>query len=536
MHLPATRWMVRTVLLIVLAIIPLARASAAEIVFTGADGPSWVPLPLQPGNHKLTLACVFAAAPGVRNARVALIASPGRGQSARVRLPRAGTAIKGVRFRSLRVRGSVVLALPPQASQCAMITTGSVFLLPLPSPTPTPTPDLPPNDPPSDPPSDPTPPSDELLSVADFHYLGTARLPQAAVGRSTGFATGLLAARNVGGTLHFFSDTHIYSNGELYEFTVPHFATSGTRPDALLVKEWGSIYGDKRVKADLTPYGNGVPVNGIFWDEARQGLWWAYAEPYNTLNRGAPTIGFTKFHSDGTIQPFDALKLHENTHWVRGGVLKVPPAYVPLLGGRELAAGFGGYYSIIGGGSWGPALTVFDPANPQSRQTVLGYPVDTDTRVVRPGDYWIASPGWLGVTPATGQPGSWTGADEIGGETSAGSAVFLNLPAGRGLLIWASHGVGRIGYDAGAITAEQRRNRLYIYDPEDLVAVHRNEMPMSLTPKAVTDWPTVPGFSGRVAGVAVDPNDPATLYIVETYAYHAGVEFYPVIHKYRVGS
>ena len=404
--------------------------------------------------------------------------------------------------------------------------------------TPTPVPPTP------IPTSTPFQPAANILSPDQFLYLGSAILPQSALGRSTGFEVGLLASRKVGTELRFFNDTHIYSYGELYEFRVPSFSTSAPFPPVESVKEWGSVYGRSRVDSNNVPYESGPPVNGLFWDSVRQGLWWAYGEPYNTQNRNAPSVGFSAFSADGNISPQSALRLHPNdqaNHWTRGCVTQIPSRYADALGGRRLAAGCGGYYSIIAGGSWGPAITAFDPNAPQDRVVLLGYPVSSERRAPRPGDYFIAESagagsGWMGPNP-NGSAGKWTGADEIGGETSAGSVLFLDLNVGRGVMFWASQGTGRIGYDSGAITSTGRKNRLYVYDPEKLLQVYRGERDLAIEPEYFIDWPTPGGFlEGRVAGIAQDPDDSSVFYMLQTGAIQSGPEFYPVIHKYRLTS
>ncbi len=389
--------------------------------------------------------------------------------------------------------------------------------------------------------SPPPPPVAGVLQSDQFVYEGTALLPQNAVGNSTGFEVGLLGVRRVAGELRIFNDTHIYTTGALYEAKVSGFATASPFPSVQVVQELPNIYGQSRVDAAGTAYSSGPPVNGLLWDPLRQGLWWAYGEHYNTQNRDAASVGFTQFAGGGlSAQP--ALKLHEAgqaNHWTRGCVVLIPQRYAELLGGRRLGAGCGGYYSIIAGGSWGPALTAFDPDHPSDRTVLLGYAVSSDTRAPRPGDYVLSDTagsgsGWMGRNPV-GDSGTWTGADEIGGEGGAGAALFVDIPAGRGVLFWASHGTGRLGYDAGAITSAGRKNRLYIYDPEKLLAVYRGERDRAIPPEAVVDWQSPAGFlEGRIGGVAQDPDDPSIFYVVQTMAYHSGVEYYPVLHRYRM--
>lgn len=385
-----------------------------------------------------------------------------------------------------------------------------------------------------------TPVATEVLDLANFEYLGSAALPKTAVGRSTGFSTGILAARKVNGELRFFTDTHIYSSGELYEFVVPGFGTGTSIPAASIKKEWGDIYGNSRVDS------NGVPITyaitGLFWDKALGGLWWAGNPGYNTLHRTSPSAGVVLINGDTGFTPTAAQRFHidgqSNNHWTRGCVIDVPARFAALFGNKNRAIGCGGYYSIIGGGSWGPALTVFDASKINERKIVLGYP-EAGTRAPRPPDYFMAESagsgsGWMGSNPVNGT-GRWTGADEVGGEGTGGGSLFLDLPEGMGLLVWASHGQQRIGYDAGSITSTSRINRLYIYDPRHLVETYQGNREIALEPTRLFDWPIPPGYlQGRIAGAVQDPDDPHIFYILHTYAYKDGVEYYPVLHQYRI--
>jgi hypothetical protein len=262
---------------------------------------------------------------------------------------------------------------------------------------------------PNGPKGTPTPAATEILDIANFEYLGTASLPQSAVGTSTGYSTGLLGVRKVGGELHFFSDTHIYSLGQLYEYKLPAFAIGENPPAAVVIKEWGDIYGSTRVDTDGAPIT--YPVNGLFWDNALGGLWWAGNPSYNTLNRASPSAGLVLINADGTFTPTAAQRFYvegqSNTHWVRGCIIEVPSRFAAQFDNKSRAIGCGGYYSIIGGGSWGPALTVFDPDKISERKIVLGYPVSSDRRAPRPPDYYIADSagagaGWMGPNPVDG--------------------------------------------------------------------------------------------------------------------------------------
>jgi hypothetical protein len=74
-----------------------------------------------------------------------------------------------------------------------------------------------------------------------------------------------------------------------------------------------------------------------------------------------------------------------------------------------------------------------------------------------------------------------------------------------------------------------------VYDPRELVKSYKGERDISPDPTHIIDWPVPAGYlTGRIAGVAQDPDDPHILHIMHTFAYHSGVKFYPVVHKYRI--
>ncbi|KAI9020296.1 hypothetical protein DFJ74DRAFT_643812 [Hyaloraphidium curvatum] len=346
------------------------------------------------------------------------------------------------------------------------------------------------------------------------------------------------------GSLFFYSDTHIYSNGAVYEFTVPSFSATAPYPAANVTNEFGiaALYGARRLDEALRPFGaGGCNVNGLHYDDVLGGLFWVYSEPYSTGNKGAPTLGFTPLSvspsgpASGLGTPQGPWKVHPNIHWVRGGIASVPHGYAARMDpALRLAVGFGGTYSIVAGASWGPAMTLVNPANPgSSPRTVLGFDEAAGSRCPRPGDYWIADPGWLGTDPVNGT-GTWTGSDVIGWETGAGSAVWTDAGALRGVLFWTSQGTGRIAYENGGIQQAGRTNRLYIFDPEDLVAAHGGAS-IRVRPRWYGDFPMPPGFAeGQFAGIARDPSDPAAFYAVQTGAAREGLEWHPVLHRFRI--
>lgn len=171
---------------------------------------------------------------------------------------------------------------------------------------------------------------------------------------------------------------------------------------------------------------------------------------------------------------------------VRGGSLQIPRWFADAyLGGRSLGLGFGGYYSIIGPGSMGPALAAVheitddnsvdaapDTASLRDAVTLLSHAATNgyfERFGWRPRDYWIAPPLDWGRN-ASSSRGYWAPGDSI-----EGGAVWIDTGSRHALLFFAQLNQGRVAYeDAGqgnTITAESSQAHWLLYDPMDLVAV-----------------------------------------------------------------
>jgi len=376
----------------------------------------------------------------------------------------------------------------------------------------------------------------QLLQLSDLRFVGAFKLPQEACGASTGYAPGCLALRKVNGKARLFADAHIYSGGKIYEVDVPALARDEPYPTASIVHEWGDIYhGRKRNQAgQFYELNERIPTNGLRWDEARQQLWWVYGEKYNTENQEAPTFGFTHIEGE-TTTAHGPWKLAAAQSWQRGGTLEIPQWFADKhTGGRRLGIGFGGYYSIFKGGSYGPALLA--AAEPQegkqpSHVMLLGYP--DPHFCIRDANYHHVVAGWMGRDPVD-DVGTWNATDEIGGETYAGGAVWIDAADKHGVLFFVSLGTGRIAYEDGAVTSEDRTNALYIYDPDELAEVASGtKQSWEPTPRRYPLKNPSPGLVGRPAGVAYDAES-RRLYVVFVHAYVQGEEAYPAVVVYQI--
>jgi hypothetical protein len=239
-----------------------------------------------------------------------------------------------------------------------------------------------------------------VIGHQSFTYLGAFRLPTSANGWSTAFSAGGLALRHVGGHLQFFTTSHVYSGGLVYEIDDPGLSATAPYPLASVVHEWGDVYdGHKWVGNDggSSALSSGVLTNGLFFDEASSRLYWSYGHWYNTSNPFNPSLGFSLIDdAHGTATGVGAWSVDPRPEkFARGGSLRIPQWFADrFTGGKTLGAGFGGYYSIISSGSLGPSLCAVadpDPATAPDRSALanvplLGFPTN-GPGAQRPGDY-----------------------------------------------------------------------------------------------------------------------------------------------------
>lgn len=375
-----------------------------------------------------------------------------------------------------------------------------------------------------------------VLRPEDFQFVGAFKLPQKACGQSTGYAAGCLALRIVDKQPRLFSDSHVSTGGAVYEVEVPAPAKDEPYPTASIVREWGDIYQGHKQKAngESYPLDGEVPTTGLRWDEAEQKLWWTYGQKYNTENQDAPTFGATRFNGE-TLVAEGPWRLSIAQSWQRGGTLEIPAWFADKYAkGYRLGVGFGGYYSIFEGGSYGPTLSaVSKPVEGKSPGfvTLLAYPIKHEC--VRDANYHHVAKNWMGKDPV-GERGTWNATDEIGGEICSAGAIWIDAPDKHGLLFFASLGTGRLAYEDGGVQAAGREDALFIYDPADLAkAAQKKADPWSATPKFYPWKNPAPGMTGRVAGVSYDAGS-RKLYVVFINAYVDGEEAYPLVVVYRL--
>jgi hypothetical protein len=332
-------------------------------------------------------------------------------------------------------------------------------------------------------------PSEKLvLSLADFEYAGSFRVPERR-GQDVQFSHSGLALRPMadGSKRMFFNYT--LPGMELVELDIPPLLKLGGKIDAKALKlaavkkEWGRLsvpIGDHRIAEheNMTEiFANG----GFLWDRDKQILRWTWWHSYWT--GGAPPIlAASKLPEDGPSESIGPwfVSDHVKSYW--GGVIELPKEFVArYTPGRPLALGFGTGYSGSYPGSLGPslgAIPVPDPAADTLKVTMLlGY-YGGDT-APRDGGYFMAGgTSWMGKQPDSPTRGYCTGSDLVR------NAIFIDTPHKHGVLVFYRLQLGRIGYDYGAVTAAGNAQWWYFYDPKDLGGVAKGTIkPGAVVPR-----------------------------------------------------
>ncbi len=368
----------------------------------------------------------------------------------------------------------------------------------------------------------------KVLGADDFKYLGSFKAPMT-VGEARGaFSESGLALRPMpdGRDRLFLNYTHPVQ--ALFEVEIPalavieHGAHAGLRT-AEVKKVWGALTVSKQGQEDLRPNG------GFVWNEEKRTLWWTWYHGYKTGD-APPVLAATRLSEDGTMThsgpwyvaaPAGLYK----SYW--GGVVGLPATFAAEhTGGKTLALGFGGYYSICAAASRGPALGCIpepDPGQPTVPVTALLYHPH-DAPAVRDGNYFSANCGFWSDQPTDPDDGVWTFDD------SCRAGVWIDMPGGHAYMAFVRLGTGRLGYDFGTITSAGDAEYWYFYDPRELGRAARGEK---------EPWRTSPTSMARVAyplgrtvsGACFDART-GRLYLCVTWAYPEGLESYPVIHVY----
>ena len=376
-------------------------------------------------------------------------------------------------------------------------------------------------------------PNPGVISISDFEYVGSFKLPGMSGFEDTYNESGL-TLRKIDGETHMIVGTGTYAT-DMYEFEIPQpepiiDGNYNNIPVAPFFQDWGPIdFGNSN------PNGERVYPNCGFWfDNENSTMYWSHYNSYYAGGpSGFPTLVSTLFNTDGSTTHLNGWYIPDGynpfkSYW--GGVLKLSDRFATqYTDGRDMAVGFGGYYSICGSASRGPALgAIARPDAAQSTMDLLPMMTYIDGISACPRDgnyfsniYWITPP----PNPWTGE---WTGVD------GARAGIFIDMPDKKGYIAFTKQGIGRIGYDYGGYNADGHYQDVwYFYNIEDLGTVALGEKePTSVLPDTYSNvqFP-IPGR--MVSGACFDEETRMLyLYVMQSIPQQYGSK--PIIHAYHL--
>lgn len=371
----------------------------------------------------------------------------------------------------------------------------------------------------------------KVLTFDDFEYVGSFKPPKHVMRARGAFSESGLALREMpDGTKRLFMNfTHPAQ--VLFEVEIPPLVrVEGGKHAPLKVAQVKKIWG--QIRAPQAGEGGISPNGGFVWDEGRKMLYWTSYHGYKT-GAAPPVLGASKLEDDGQITSYGPWYLPKSVAYYKsywGGVIRLSKGFADKhTGGRSLALGFGGYYSICAPASRGPALGAIAEPDPASKTMdiveLLFY--GHGAMAPRDGNYLNANCGFWGEQPDSPTKGYWTYDDW----TRAG--VFIDTPSRHGYIAFVQLGTGRIGYDFGAIGSAGDVRYWYFYDPQDLAEAARGQTrPWKILPRSMTKvhYP----LGARVTGACYDEKA-RLLYVCSIWAYNDGErESYPCVHAYRL--
>lgn len=373
-----------------------------------------------------------------------------------------------------------------------------------------------------------------ILDSSDFEYMGSF-IPCGVEGHESTYTDSGLALRNINGEKHLLLRTGTY-NYRLYELKIPQLGkveNSSIKgvPTAQLVRDWGELKYNEKI-GDETIGSNG----GMWLDEKTNLLYWTH---YNSYFCGGPAdfpqLAVTKLNNDGTKTNKGYWYIPDTPakykgYW--GGITKLSDGFAKTYtGGRDLALGFGGVYSICGTASRGPALgAIARPGTSGSKLDLVEMMTYPDP-IASPRDgSYFSNVGYWGDQPENPWEGKWTSSD------ICRAGVFIDLPDKKGYLAFVQQATGRIGYDYGGYNCDGNyQNSWYFYNLKDLGAAAKgSKSPTSIVPSSFTivKYP-VEYRNTWISGACFD-EETRMIYVYAKQSIPQRYGSAPMIHGYRV--
>ena len=378
------------------------------------------------------------------------------------------------------------------------------------------------------PPPERTSDGKRVLSFDDFEYVGSFKPPMTVEKARGAFSEVGLALRKMPAADRLFVQ-YTHPERVLFEVEIPELVKiEGGKHETLKTAEVKKVWGALKTSGEGEQI---APNGGFLWDEATRTLYWTWYHGYKT-GAAPPVLGVSKLAEDGTVTTTGPWHVAVKSglykgYW--GGVLRLPEEFAKkYTDGKTLALGFGGYYSICGSASRGPALGAIPEPDPKSKDVpVTEMLLGTDkSPAPRDGNYFSANCGFWNNDPPSRSEGKWTFNDECR------AGAFIDAPSTRAYVAFVCLGTGRLGYDFGAITHAGTSQYWYFYDPAELGdAAKGQKKPMEIAPVSMAKvaYP----LGGAVTGACYDA-EKRLLYVCTAGAFASGREVYPIIHAYKV--
>jgi hypothetical protein len=220
------------------------------------------------------------------------------------------------------------------------------------------------------------------------------------------------------------------------------------------------------------------------------------------------------------------------SYWA--GVTKLSKNFAQqYTGGRDMAVGFGGYFSVCAPASKGPALAAI--RTPDSTRDTLDLAemmtYSDPSASERDGNYIPFCTYWNTI-PQSPWQGKWEKED------FCRAGIFIDLPDKHGYLAFPNLITGRIGYDYGGGDYDKstgHQSYWYFYDPKNLGKAASGQMrPDSIHPSSrpAINYPT---GGDLVTGVCFDPESRMIyLYLLNARNKNHYWGVYPIIHAYHI--
>ena len=375
-----------------------------------------------------------------------------------------------------------------------------------------------------------------VLDIYDFEYEGSFSMPSVPgipQGDYKSFFESGIALRTVNGEKRMLLTTGTYEQS-VYEVAIPKLGKFvGNDSSDIPIAELRTVFGG-------LPKGAGATTNGTMWyDEESDLLYWTNWHDYYTAGtlsfpvlRSARLNGGVLTEAQQWFQPEDRGGAPLKSFWA--GVTRLPDSFAgKYTGGRKLALGFGGNFSINASATWGPSFGAVS-VDLQAGGDMDLLPViysSISNRAFRDGNYFYS--GWSTYNPVNPWEGTWSSIDDIR------SGVFIDLPDKKGYVTFTRQVIGRIGYDYGGSNWNGRyQNVWYFYDFDTLGAAATGAIgKISVMPSSISivEFPyDVTKDDQKAAGSCFDP-ETRRLYLYTLNALRrSGLYSDPVVHVYKV--